>query len=162
MKAERFDGRTTGAARRKPLFVKERERARPLLAVAAVVVAMHGLIHLLGALTYLGLAKFDGLPYRTTLLDGRWHVGEAGARLFGVAWLIAATAFIVVGFGLLTGRAWWRRAALLASTFSAALCLLAWPDAVAGLVIDVAIMLAVRLSLPNRIVGGRRPWETTQ
>lgn len=95
------------------------------------------------------------MPYRTALLDGRWRVGEAGARLFGVGWLVAAAAFIAVGLGLLLRRAWWRRLALLAASFSLPLCLLAWPDAPAGAALDVAIIVAVLLPLSGMLTARR-------
>jgi hypothetical protein len=162
LQAERFKQRDFRAATRGPLFVEVRppheHATRALRIGAALLLALHGLIHLLGAFTYLGVAEFEGLPYRTALLDGRLDSGEAGARLFGVGWLVAAVAFGAVGLGLLLRRAWWRRLVLLVAPFSLALCLLAWPDAAAGAVLDAAIILAVLLP-PQRTGSGLRRTE---
>ena len=46
--------------------------------IVAVVLALHGLIHFMGTAAYLKLADIQGLPYKTTVLAGRWDLGEAG------------------------------------------------------------------------------------
>ena len=59
----------------------------------ALVLALHGLVHLMGTTVYLKLGELEGMPYRTTLLDGRWDLGDGGIRVVGVLWAVAAVAF---------------------------------------------------------------------
>ncbi len=54
--------------------------------VLAVVMAAHGLIHFLGFVVSWQLARVEDLPYKTTLLAGRWEVGDGGMRLVGLRW----------------------------------------------------------------------------
>ena len=73
--------------------------------LAAALLAVHGLIHLIGFVVPWGIAQVEGFPYRTTALAGAVALGDAGARLVGVAWLVLAVGFVVAGV------ATWRRAA---------------------------------------------------
>lgn len=51
---------------------------RIVIAMVAVTLAVHGLIHLTGTAAYMRLADVKGLSYKTTLLSGRWDLGERG------------------------------------------------------------------------------------
>ncbi len=42
-----------------------------IMIVAVLVLALHGLIHLMGTASYMKLADIQGLPYKTTVLGGR-------------------------------------------------------------------------------------------
>ena len=66
-----------------------------LRVVASAVLCLHGLVHLLGTAVYFRLAEVPEFPYKTTLLGGRWDLGAAGIRVFGLLW--AGTA---IGFGI--------------------------------------------------------------
>ena len=48
---------------------------RILTTIASIVLIMHGLIHLMGTTAYLKLAEIKELPYKTTVLAGRWDLG---------------------------------------------------------------------------------------
>jgi hypothetical protein len=86
---------------------------------AAFITFVHGLIHLMGLAAYWKLAEIDNLPYKTTLLDGRWDVGESGIRVFGVLWQVAMAASAVL---------------------SLALTILDWKVAYAGVVVNIVIL----------------------
>jgi hypothetical protein len=107
------------------------------------VLVVHGLIHLIGFLVPWELAVVEGFPYRTTVLGGALELGDAGARVLGLAWLAVAAGFVVAGGG------WWRRAAwampltLGLALGSTALCLLAWPEAATGIPVNAAILAVV-------------------
>ena len=45
---------------------------RIMLIVATIVLVLHGLIHLMGTAAYMKLAVIQQLPYKTTVLGGRW------------------------------------------------------------------------------------------
>jgi hypothetical protein len=57
---------------------------------AALFVAAHGLIHVLGFAAYTGIALVPGLPYKTTLFGGAIDVGTNGIAVFGLLWGIVA------------------------------------------------------------------------
>jgi hypothetical protein len=48
--------------------------------MAAVVVALHGAIHLIGFVPPWQVASLEGFAYRTTVLGGALDIGNVGAR----------------------------------------------------------------------------------
>lgn len=111
--------------------------------LAAAALALHGLIHLIGFVVPFGIAQVEGFAYRTTVLAGALEIGDGGARLVGVVWLVLAIGFLAAGV------ATWRRARLapalaaLLAVGSAAVCALGLPDAVFGIVVNAAILAVV-------------------
>ena len=108
--------------------------------VLAVLLFIHGFAHLVGFVVPWKLAKLDEMPYKTTLLGGRWDVGDSGIRGMGVLWLLMALAFFTLAGTLgLTGIV--LEDQLLAFSFvSAILCVLGWPDSKLGLVANALIV----------------------
>ncbi|HEU5205188.1 MAG TPA: hypothetical protein VFU17_12910 [Candidatus Limnocylindrales bacterium] len=107
---------------------------------AAVVLAVHGLIHLIGFVVPWQLATVDGFPYRTTVLAGYLDVGEIGARVVGGLWLACALGFVLAAFALWRGE---RRAMPLVvglAIASLVLCVLGLPGSEFGVVVNVAIL----------------------
>lgn len=98
--------------------------------LVAALLAVHGLIHLLGAAKGLGLAALPQLRQPIA--------GPAGA-----AWLLAAV-LLLAGGGLLTtgARAWWAPA-LAGAVVSQALIVASWQDAKWGTIANVLVALAV-------------------
>jgi Flp pilus assembly protein TadB len=124
--------------------------------VAGVVVAGHGLIHLIGFVVPWGLAQVEGFPYRTTALAGTLALGETGARLVGVVWLACAIGFVVAGLGIWRRASWAVPLTAALAAASIALCVLGLPEAVAGIVVNVAILAVaawVVLVRPRRRVA---------
>ncbi len=124
---------------------------RLLIYILAFGVAFHGVIHLMGLIAYWPLGTLAELPYKTTLLDGRWDVGRGGMRLYSVLWLLAAVGFVVAAVGLvLRWDGWWTL--LLATTLlSLLVTALDWRASYRGAVIDL-ILLAGLLLWP-RLAG---------
>jgi hypothetical protein len=116
---------------------------RTLIVVVGVVLAAHGVIHLIGTVAYTGLGHVEGLPYKTTLLGGRWDVGDAGISLFGFLWVLPAIGFVAAAIALLTGWTWWVPALLASSSISLVLVTLDWGNAYIGGILDVVILAAV-------------------
>lgn len=129
---------------------------------AAAVLAMHGLIHLLGFAVYWRLAEVEGISYRTNLLSGDLPVGEIGAWAFGLMWLVGAVAFLAVGFSLLLARPWWRTLALGTTLFSLAVTVLGLPDSPYGVAVNLAILayLLVVRSMSRLLPGASPPRRT--
>ena len=67
------------------------------------VLAAHGLIHLLGPTVYLRISDLQGLPYKTTLLNGHLDVGVRGIAIFGGLWVLPAVGFVVSALALALG-----------------------------------------------------------
>jgi hypothetical protein len=117
--------------------------SRALIIVAAVVLALHGLIHLMGTAAYLKLANVSGIPYKTTLLSGRWDVGDTGIRVFGVLWAVAAVGFVVGAVAVFGRSPWWRSVLVLVTGLSLTLTALDWNVAFAGFFVNVAILVVL-------------------
>src|SRR5688572_12660518 len=114
--------------------------ARALSVVAALVLLGHGLIHLMGTAVYARHVQLAGLPYKTTLLGGRWDVGETGITVFGALWLLPAAGFVIAAIVLLITGALLTPLLVASSVISLALISLDWSSALAGGVVDLAII----------------------
>ncbi len=118
----------------------------------AAVVALHGLIHLLGTVSYLKLARVQGLPYKTTVLGGRLDLGDLGIGVFGALWGMAALGFLVSVVGIVLQSSWWVSTLMAISLFSLALTMLDSSVALTGVVVNAVILallwFAPRFSSP--------------
>lgn len=118
-----------------------------ILSIAlAILLILHGLIHLMGVVTYLKLGTVQGLTYKTTLLNGRWDWGENGIRLYGVLWGLAALGFVAAALALLTGADEWRLLLGGAAFLSLALTALDWKDAFAGAILNLVILAGLGIA----------------
>ena len=113
-----------------------------LTVIAAIVLIVHGLIHLMGTAVYAWRAEIKGLSYSTRLLSGRWDLGIKGVRVFGWLWVLPAGGFVLAAIALLAGWPWWNPVLVAAALLSIALILFDWSNAFRGAVVDVAILLA--------------------
>ncbi|MFZ5817636.1 MAG: ABC transporter permease [Bacillota bacterium] len=116
-----------------------------LLWIATVIVAGHGLIHLLGYVAYWPLARVAELPYKTALAGGRWEVGPLGMKLYALLWLIATAGYALALVDLHTGQSWWRPVMLATTALSTALILLDWAPAFRGAIVNLAILALMGL-----------------
>lgn len=103
-----------------------------------VVIFIHGLIHLLGAVNEFGLVKVEGFTGKTLLL-----IPHNIRPIFGVLWFITVVVFLMAAFGLVTDRQWWRAIALGAVLFSQILILIWWTDAKWGTIVNILIMIGI-------------------
>jgi hypothetical protein len=111
----------------------------------------HGIVHLVGFLSYWQITTIETMPYKTTQLAGRFDAGDTGIRVIGILWLIATLAFIAAGFGLIFLQPWWQTLTLYTTIYSLVLSILGWPDSRFGLVINVLILAYL-------FVGGTLGW----
>lgn len=107
---------------------------------AALIVFAHGLIHLMGFVSYLRLATIAELPYKTTLLNGAWNIGDSGIRLFGLLWLLVAIGYAIAAYGLAAQQNWWQAALVVVTLSSLVLTVLDYQVAYAGVVVNVVIL----------------------
>jgi hypothetical protein len=118
---------------------------RILTIIASIVLIMHGLIHLMGTTAYVKLAEIKGLPYKTTVLNGRWDLGANGIAVYGALWAVAAIGFVVAAVALLAGWSWWQPVLIGVTLFSLALTALDWGVAYAGVIINIVILVVILL-----------------
>jgi len=108
--------------------------------VFAALLLIHGFAHLVGFIVSWKLAKLEEMPYKTTLLGGRWDVGDAGIRGVGVLWALVGLGMFTLG-GVLALTGFLSEGQLLAfSLASSVLCVLGWPDSKLGLVANAVIV----------------------
>ena len=119
---------------------------------AAVFFVVHGLIHVMGFVAAWQLATLPEIAYRTTALNGAVEMGDAGARLLGVGWLVGGGAMLVAAWDTWRNAPWALRGAVFAATVSMLICALGLPDAYLGLSIDVAILVGAGLLAMGRSV----------
>src|SRR5512146_296576 len=101
-----------------------------------ILLALHGLIHLMGLIAYWPLGKIAELPYKTTLLGARWEIGSAGTRIYSWLWLLACMGFLAAALSLVLGRAGWAPLLLGTALLSLAICVLDWKAAFIGVYIN--------------------------
>lgn len=90
--------------------------ARLAVIAAAVLIAAHGLIHLMGVALLWKLGQVGQLRYATAVPAP----GSTAAYLVGGMWLVAAVLFVTAAVLLAAGRAAWRLTALAGVVVSAA------------------------------------------
>lgn len=114
--------------------------------VTGIFLLLHGFAHLVGFVVPWQLMGSEEMPYKTTLLAGRWDVGNVGIRINGVLWLVAALAFMFAGISIVRQAQWWEAFTLCVTLASLALCLVGWPEARLGVYLNLAILLFLWLS----------------
>jgi hypothetical protein len=111
--------------------------------LGALVVLLHGLVHLLGLAAYLRLAEVATLPYKTTVLAGWLDLGSTGTAVFGALWGLVALGLVVAALALLSRQTWWVALLYIVTLASLALTVLDWPVAGAGIAVNLAILLVL-------------------
>jgi hypothetical protein len=87
-----------------------------LRAVVALVIAAHGIGHVLLLAPCLGIAQW-GQSARSWLLTG--VLGDGPTRLIGsLLWLMVIGGFVVAGVGLFGQQTWWRTLAVASAAVS--------------------------------------------
>ena len=124
---------------------------RIMLIVATIVLVLHGLIHLMGTVAYMKLGVIQQLPYKTTVLGGRWELGAGGIAVYGALWGVAAIGFVVAALAFWFGWAGWQPLLLGVTLLSLALTALDWDVAFAGVILNIVILAL--LGLGPRLTG---------
>jgi len=119
---------------------------KPLIILLAVLLGIHGLIHLLGFMAYWPLKEIPELAYKTMFLNGRLDLGIAGTRLYSIFWLISAIGFVVAAVALFNGQRWAIPLLVVITLLTGVITALDWNDAFRGTLIDVVILAILLLS----------------
>jgi hypothetical protein len=117
------------------------------LYIGVGLLIVHGLIHLMGLVAYYPLGQIAELPYKTALLGGRWEIGAAGMRSFGIFWLAAAVGMAGSAVGLALKQEWWPPLLAIAVLLSLIVTSLDWSNAWRGAVLDLIILVPLLLAL---------------
>lgn len=112
-----------------------------LLKIAAIVMFLHGLVHLFGVVSFWKLGLRD--QYSTKILGGVVDIGERGTYVLGFAWLVATVAYAVVAYGMFADLEWWQTSLAAVTAFSLVLTILGWKDTVVGTVFNVVTLGAL-------------------
>lgn len=115
-----------------------------LLKLAALVMLLHGLIHLIGVVTFWKLGMHE--MYSTKVLGGRLDLGERGMYVLGFFWLVATVAYAVVAYGMFADLDWWRTSLAVVTAFSLVLTILGWKDTVVGTAFNVVTLVALAVA----------------
>ena len=127
---------------------------RLIASAFAVFLIVHGLIHLMGTTVYMKLGRIEGLPYKTSLLSGRWQLDEQGMRVFGALWAVPAVGFVLAGISLLTNVGAWMPLAVGAAAFSLVLTVLDLKAAFAGALLNLVIIALVWAGVVTQVRKG--------
>jgi len=108
----------------------------------AILMTFHAIAHLVSVVEAWRLIP-NGFPYKTTVLAGRVDLGDVGIRAVGLIWLFVAIGFLLAAIGAVAGTTWWVPLALGIVVSSLLLSVAELPAARAGVVINLAIMVAL-------------------
>ncbi len=111
------------------------------LYLLALLLVVHGLIHLMGFVAYWPLVPVRDLPYKTALLGGRLELGPSGMRVISVLWLLAAIGFVAAAAALAARWSLWAPVLFAAVLLSLLLCILDWKVAFRGAIIDLGLLV---------------------
>jgi hypothetical protein len=110
---------------------------------AAVLLAVHGLIHLVGFVSPWRIATLEGFAYRTTAFNAGLDIGDVGVRLIGLVWLGLTFGFLAAGHAVWRGKQWAVGLTGALVMVSLIVCVAGLPETAAGVAIDVVILATV-------------------
>ncbi len=110
--------------------------------IAAVLLAMHGVGHLVGFRSAFWPTPID-LQRRSSMVS----------KLDGLVWLVLALGFVGSAGLLLFQQPGWTVLVLMSACGSALMCVLSWPETRLGLLIDVLLLILVMLLSPATTAG---------
>jgi len=109
--------------------------------VFAVMIILHGLIHLFGFLKEWNLAKVRQLTGETLI-----PLSGGLSKPVGILWLVVCLLFVSSAATYLLKKEWWWMIAAIAIVLSQILISIYWKDAKFGTIANVVVLLAVILS----------------
>jgi hypothetical protein len=112
-----------------------------LLKIAAIVILLHGLIHLIGVIAFWKLGLHE--QYSTSVLGGAVEIGERGTYVLGFAWLVTTIAYAVAAYGIFADLDWWQTGLAGVTVFSLVLTILGWKDTIVGTAFNIIILVAL-------------------
>ncbi len=129
--------------------------SRPVAVFAAVLIGLHGLVHLMGVALLWRL----GEPGSLTYADAVPAAGTTGGYLVGAGWLLAGAGLVTAAWLLATDRPAWRAVAAGGAVLSILVIGLSPGLTAAGLVADAAVLVLVAVTWTA--ARGRAPRRTS-
>jgi hypothetical protein len=111
--------------------------------ILAAVLGAHGIAHFVGFVFSWQIATLVELPYKTTILAGRIDLGDGGIPAMGLLWLLGGLGLLIAAVAVATDTPWSLRLTALMVAMSLVLCAIGWPDSRIGLVVNVALAVAL-------------------
>jgi hypothetical protein len=106
--------------------------------ILASIMVIHGLIHLMGGLTELGITEIEDISGKTL-----FSLSEATKKVLGVIWLLVVVLFVISAIGLLLDEAWWQILTIISLVISQILVVIWWPDAKFGTIANLLIAVGM-------------------
>ena len=128
--------------------------------LAAVVLAAHGVAHVVGFVAAFQLGDFAARTVETSLLWGRLDVSTTVIQVMGIGWLFLAIGFMAVAVALWRSMRHAISGLALATMVSLGFTVLASPTAIVGLGLNIVIvvgLIAYELRLRPAAERGRPP-----
>ena len=113
----------------------------------AILLVIHGMIHLIGFRVYGQGVQMAEMSFKTTFFNGSVDLGISGTRVYGWLWLLPTLGFILAGVGFFLHTSWWPPVLIVASLASLIITGMDWKNAFPGTLIDM-VLLAVILFSP--------------
>jgi hypothetical protein len=110
---------------------------------AAIVLALHGVIHLIGFVSPWRVASLEGFAYRTTVLGGAFDIGDVGVRAMGLVWLGLTFGFLAGAHAVWREKPWAVGLSGVLAVVSLIACVAGLPETAAGVAIDVVVLATV-------------------
>ena len=107
--------------------------------LVAVVLAAHGVAHVVGFFAAFQLGDFAARPVETSLLWGRLDLSILGIQVTGIGWLLLAGAYAVVAVAVWRSTRHALSGLALVTMVSLGFTILASPTAIIGLVVNLVI-----------------------
>lgn len=108
-----------------------------------ILLLIHGIAHLVGFVVPWKLTDLPDAPYKTTLVNGKWDVGDSGIRFFGILWLLAGVGFVICAILVWIHFPRWILLTGVMSVFSLALSVLSLPEARIGIPVNMILIVGL-------------------
>ena len=76
--------------------------------IMAVIIAFHGLGHIMGPLVTFGVLQTEGFSRTSWLLADRLHLSQGAQQVLSLLWIVVLMGFAATAYGLWFGLGWWR------------------------------------------------------
>ncbi len=106
------------------------------LFVALLII--HGLIHLMGALSELGVTEIENLSGKTL-----FKLSENMKKALGIVWSLVTLLFLITTYGFITEQDWWKLLTYFSIILSQILVIIWWSDAKFGTFANIMIFIGM-------------------
>jgi hypothetical protein len=109
----------------------------------AIYLFIHGFAHLVGFIVPWKITQIEEMPYKTTLLNGSFDLGDIGIRIVGIFWLLIALSFFVSSYLIITQNPIGFIFTIFIILISIIFCIFGWPDSKIGVLANFFILLVI-------------------